>query len=405
LLGAIAAASACLDFDDAYDECQKHPTCSTDGGSGGGAGGSGGSGGGGEGGSGGGSGGAGGGSGGGAGGSGGGSGGSGGGAGGGAGGGSGGGAGGSGGGSGGGGGTVDAGFCGGNWCLASSGNSGVFEMTDGMFASAPDRAWATSYGAKLIFWNGSGWGAFNLAGSDPIFGVWGYPPNNVITVGQNGESFAIAGSASAPVAGIGFRTMRAVHGLEDGGSIFAAGEYAKIFRLAGSNWVMAHDGGADVLATPTLRGLWMLAANDGFASGAAGTLLRYNGATWTAVTGLPGITNQNLNRIWASGVDDVWVVGQFGVVLHYDGATWSRRDYTGVVNSLWGVWGTGTGEVYVAGSFGTLAHWQGDGGWKSIPTGVTSEALISLWGAGQFDLFTTPAFLPDGGNGPLHFRR
>src|SRR5207247_1617618 len=55
--------------------------------------------------------------------------------------------------------------------------------------------------------------------------------------------------------------------------------------------------------------------------GAGGTLLRWDGARFSSVTGAPpGVL---LRAVWGSGPQDVWAVGQ-GALLHYDGAAWAR---------------------------------------------------------------------------------
>ena len=48
--------------------------------------------------------------------------------------------------------------------------------------------------------------------------------------------------------------------------------------------------------------------------GNRGTLLYYNGPSWSAVAS--GTTNL-LTGVWGSGPADVWAVGHGGTLLHY----------------------------------------------------------------------------------------
>ena len=65
----------------------------------------------------------------------------------------------------------------------------------------------------------------------------------------------------------------------------------------------------------------------------------------------------NLGGAWGSGSNDVWAVGGAGSIVHWDGTTWSVVE-SGTTRDLNGVWGTGPSDVWAVGSGGIL-HWNG----------------------------------------------
>ena len=70
--------------------------------------------------------------------------------------------------------------------------------------------------------------------------------------------------------------------------------------------------------TVALREVWASAADDAWAVGDGGTVVRWDGATWTPIT---LVTDADLYAIWGTGSDEIWAVGYptsgGGVVLRY----------------------------------------------------------------------------------------
>lgn len=58
-------------------------------------------------------------------------------------------------------------------------------------------------------------------------------------------------------------------------------------------------------------------------------------------------TTKNLRAIWGSG-SSVFAVGAGGTILHYDGTSWSAQTFS-VPISLNGVWGTSSSNVFAVG--------------------------------------------------------
>jgi len=62
-----------------------------------------------------------------------------------------------------------------------------------------------------------------------------------------------------------------------------------------------------------LRGIWGSSANNIFAVGTFGTILRYNGNIWAGMT-MP--VSNDLYAVWGSSENDIFAVGNSGTILH-----------------------------------------------------------------------------------------
>jgi photosystem II stability/assembly factor-like uncharacterized protein len=95
---------------------------------------------------------------------------------------------------------------------------------------------------------------------------------------------------------------------------------------------------------------------------------------------------QTLERIWGSSASDVYVGGAQGTLLHYDGASWSRVALpVDPAYTVHAVWGTSASNVYVAGSGGFVLRWDGTS-WVSEDSG-RDEQILGLWGPTGTDVF------------------
>jgi len=109
-----------------------------------------------------------------------------------------------------------------------------------------------------------------------------------------------------------------------------------------------------------LRGIWGLSSNDIYSVGDAGTILHYDGVSWSSIE---SGTTANLTGIWGSGSDDIYAVGDGGLMLHYDGSSWSPIA-TGVTANLNDIWGSSADTIYAVGSESTILRFDG-ANWSS----------------------------------------
>lgn len=65
-------------------------------------------------------------------------------------------------------------------------------------------------------------------------------------------------------------------------------------------------------------------------------------------------TTQNLRGVWGRSANEVWAVGAGGTLLKWDGATWPRQ-LVGTSIDLKAIWGTGT-HLWMVGEYAAILH-------------------------------------------------
>ncbi|MFC2000483.1 nuclear transport factor 2 family protein [Chloroflexota bacterium] len=98
---------------------------------------------------------------------------------------------------------------------------------------------------------------------------------------------------------------------------------------AGGTWSEMSSG-----TTSDLCGIWGSSSTDVFAVGYDGTILHYDGISWSAMASAP-TNNSVLRNAWGSSSSDVFVVGFSGKIFHYNGTSWSAMD-SGTTTHLYG---------------------------------------------------------------------
>ena len=145
-----------------------------------------------------------------------------------------------------------------------------------------------------------------------------------------------------------------------------------------------------------LEGVWGSSGTDVFAVGWAGTILHYDGTTWSSTK---SGTTAKLVGIWGSSATDVFAVGydydnnNSGIILHYDGNSWSAME-SGLTENLKGVWGSSATDVFAVGygnnNSGIIFHYDGNA-WSAMDSGLT-ENLKGIWGSSATDVFAVGSF-------------
>ena len=82
-------------------------------------------------------------------------------------------------------------------------------------------------------------------------------------------------------------------------------------------------------------------------------IYHWDGATWSTSVNLGA-----LYSLWGSGPTDVFAVGANGTIVHYNGVTWSPM-ISGTTSQLVAVGGTGPNDVFAGGTGGLLLHYDG----------------------------------------------
>jgi uncharacterized repeat protein (TIGR01451 family) len=170
----------------------------------------------------------------------------------------------------------------------------------------------------------------------------------------------------------------------DGSDVFAVGYVGTIMHYNGTTWSTMSSA-----TTSYLSGVWGSSDSDVFAVGTYGAIVHYDGAAWSA---MDSGTTEGLSGVWGSSGGDVFAVGGPGTILHYDGTIWSTMD-SGTTDYLSGVWGSSGGDVFAVGYDGTILHYDG-ATWSPMDSGTT-DYLASVWGSASTDVFAV------GGDGTI----
>lgn len=146
-----------------------------------------------------------------------------------------------------------------------------------------------------------------------------------------------------------------------------------------------------------MSSVWGSSSDDVFAVGGNGTILHYDGNSWTQ---MESGTNRHLADVWGFGANDVYAVGGSDlnesykpIILHFDGESWKTiLDSTANGYDLvYSIWGTSSSDVYYASSFG---FYQGNvvDGWTSSIIPDDHTAKTKLRGSSEYNIFIVGHF-------------
>lgn len=230
----------------------------------------------------------------------------------------------------------------GTWAVVASGTD--FDLF-GVGGSAADNVFAAG-STVLRRFNGTMWGA---AGA----------PNGFVN-----NALSSAGGLTVAVGG----TMGSSGGADTGmGVVLTAMGAATSFSM-----------GTVPAATKVLQGVFLRTAMDGWAVGDMGTILRFNGSTWAAVS---APTTMDLYGVWASAADSALIVG--AQVLRWNGTAWAVEN-VGSTAYFHGIWGFAANDIWIAGVGGDIRHWNGTA-WQNFT--ATSANYVSVWGRSPNDVW------------------
>jgi hypothetical protein len=177
------------------------------------------------------------------------------------------------------------------------------------------------------------------------------------------------------------------------GSVFIVGD-GTFYGNTGSGFASIATGLSTTFNTDRMLALTGFSANDVFLGGYGGKILRYDGATVTAMS--TGTTSAIL-ALDGTSASNLFAVGVDGTVLRFDGTAWTQLPSLGAGRVL-GVKVLGINDVLVSGDNGLLARWNGTS-WTTIDIGTTN----SLYEIDTPDNGTT-MFVVEGDNMDLRFR-
>ena len=231
------------------------------------------------------------------------------------------------------------------------------------------------------------------SGPGELHGLWGISGTDVFAVGGEGGCWDVNVCFGYGIilhyGGTSWDTVSVPEEVElltgvwgsSASDVFAVGEEGTVLHYDGATWTMTLEG-------KTLNDIWGNSAEDVFATGEG--ILHYDGQTWSAVPVHEG--SPPLNGVWGSSGSDVFAVGLFGTILHYDGLAWTRMPVTFNEENLLDVWGTSRDNVFAVGEGGTVLHYDGLE-WVKMPVPATDN-LTGIWGPSASDVYVVGTSLP-----------
>lgn len=213
----------------------------------------------------------------------------------------------------------------------------------------------------IIHWDGTTWCKLDPAGS--CGGITIPADNNTNT--KDLRSVSVIDTTGNGIGNLGF----------------AVGANGRMLKFNGSAWTVD-----TTVRNKTLRSVFVLSSSEAWAVGDDNTVLKWNGSTWTQLlNATTGIGNtDDLNGVYAidttndGAANIVWIVGKnaaSGRAFKFDGSTWSTHNPTGTANKkLNGVAIYRPNDVWAIGNSGRFDHWNGSS-WVYFQSG--SEATLN----------------------------
>ena len=147
----------------------------------------------------------------------------------------------------------------------------------------------------------------------------------------------------------------------------AVGANGTLIRYDGSTWSLVH-----TPTTMSLNAVWAASASQAFMVGDNGNIFRYDGS---AAVREPSITSANLNGVWGVSSSDVIAVGDNGNIFEFDGDIWVRAASV-TASRLRGVH-SADGVTFAVGDNGIVLR-RTDSGWVRMDT-PTTRNLFAVW--------------------------
>lgn len=247
-----------------------------------------------------------------------------------------------------------------------------------------------------------------LTSGRAIRNFWGTSATNVYAVGGGtstpGLFYRWDGSTWTEPAASEFSgfAMRGIIGFS-ATEVWVAGRFgnAKQSTDSGSSWTNRNSG---LSSTFTPYGMWGAANTDIWlvgvetATGSA-AIYRWNGSTWTLVTG-HGFGIQQLMSVWGTSANNVVMVSTGGLIARWDG-TQLNMETSGTSNALLNVWGLDASNIFATGNSSTILRYDGST-WAPFSTsGITGAfAINGITGSSASNLYIATG---DGSNHVYHW--
>jgi pimeloyl-ACP methyl ester carboxylesterase len=285
-------------------------------------------------------------------------------------------------------------------------SSGVAHNINDVWGTSSSNVFAVGNNGIILRYDGNHWSIMDSVIRYDLNSVWGSSYNNVWAVGEQGAILHYDGTSWGVYTWYGMYTeFLSVWGTSASDVFFVGCNY-----WSGANFVLHYDGkNLKVFLSHkrTLYSIWGRSGSDVFVVGARGTILHYDGSTWTSMDSNSG-DYCTLLSIWGSSGGNIFATGYYdstdinkSLILHFDGSTWSPMNggYKDVY--LYEIWGNSGSDVFAVGIdentyHGIILHYDGQN-WIFMNSSIKYKGLRGIWGNSNNDVFAV------GYNGILHY--
>ncbi|MDQ8173228.1 MAG: Ig-like domain-containing protein [Gemmatimonadota bacterium] len=262
-------------------------------------------------------------------------------------------------------------FDGTNWNAVTSGTT---NRLNGIFVESSTSAFAVGANGTALRWNGSNWTVGSTGATETLTSVWA-SGGTAFAVGGSGAVLRFLGGSWSRQSAPTIESLTSVTGASTT-SVVAVGNGGTVLSYNGTTWTQVANGGivADLFGVTALAPSdprFFVASDDGLLLVVAGTLSR--------------ISTPYAPQLFAVSTDPtgaLWVGGQRGSVQRRTGTTWATLS---LAPDLLDVWSTSATNTWAVGEFGSVYQWNGSSWSRSTtPTTVT---LNAVWGASATEAF------------------
>jgi len=237
-------------------------------------------------------------------------------------------------------------------------NSGTTRKLNAVWGSAGNNVLAVGevdtstnpHKTTLLRYNGQAWKHVATPVPANLFSLRGSSAGNIWAGGDGGRVFRSIGGAWANVNAGGSFVFYSIFPL-NASATWAAGGAGKMMHWNGASWAAQATG---VSLKQNFYGLWGTATNNIYAIGGNDArLMRFDGSKWSTVLG-----GGTLYGIHGNKANNIFVTGPAGTVLHYDGTSWTKEKVP-TKQHLYGIWvAPGGGTVFAVGTKGVILRRQ-----------------------------------------------
>lgn len=131
-----------------------------------------------------------------------------------------------------------------------------------------------------------------------------------------------------------------------------------------------------------MKDMWGTSSSDLWIVGDRGSIVHFDGQTWTGIKsiGEPPFSQLGdgaaFGSVHGTAWNDVWVLGQYNQLLHFNGQKWSGIAYDGKVKAHT-LWAQAPCDVWLFGEGGQASHFDGRG-WTDMNVGSTATLYDAI---------------------------